>query len=69
MKATSKLTLTEYIVHHRGIRMAWTQTKPVLNRDVAKKIQQRLQDLGHLTMLVEQSVPEEWMVPQTHNHD
>jgi arginine decarboxylase-like protein len=49
--------------------MAWTQTKPVLNRDVAKKIQQRLQDLGHLTMLVEQSVPEEWMVPQTHNHD
>lgn len=64
MKATSKLTLTEYVVHHKGIRMAWRQTKPVFNRDVAYKIQQRFKDLGHVTMLVEQQVPEEWKVPQ-----
>ena len=64
MKATSKLTLTEYTVHHKGIRMGWSKTKPVFNREVAKKIEARLRDLGHVTMLVEQEVPEIWQVPQ-----
>lgn len=64
MKAKSKLTLTEYVVHHKGVRMGWSKTKPVFNRDVAKKIERNLQSFGHTTMLVEQEVPEVWHVPQ-----
>lgn len=63
MKATSKLTLTEYVVHHKGVRMGWSKTKPVFNRDLAKKIERNLQSFGHVTMLEEVAVPEVWHVP------